>query len=230
MTSYAPAALVLTVNCHFRIKGVSYQSIYFVAISQAVSTCQLAQREKKSMRKNAVFTAMAQISMRVREQKIGDMCLHCGELASCSLAIGYKMSLPWRAAAKTNPLLLVASMRLLEKMTNMLTFLGIITVTRLALLLLWHLFEIQFCSQALKPRFRSRDPQICCNRNSETYNVLLFSQKAKRRPPGRQSQHGQFGPAGMRGMLAIHDRAPLTEGSAAAAQQDGDAPRKLSSA
>jgi hypothetical protein len=55
-------------------------------------------------------------------------------------------------------------------------------------------------------------------------------QNAKRRPPERRSQHGQIDPAGMRGMLAIHDRAPLTEGSAAAAQQDGDAPRTLSSA
>ena len=55
-------------------------------------------------------------------------------------------------------------------------------------------------------------------------------QNAKRRPPGQQSQHGQIGPVGRRGMLAIHDRAPLTTGSAAAAQQDGDAPRTLSSA
>jgi hypothetical protein len=55
-------------------------------------------------------------------------------------------------------------------------------------------------------------------------------QNAKRRPPGRQSQHGQIGPVGRRGMLVIHDRAPLTAGSAMAAQQDGDAPRTLSNA
>ena len=55
-------------------------------------------------------------------------------------------------------------------------------------------------------------------------------QSTKRRPPGRRLQHGKIGPVGRRGMLALQDRAPPTAGSAAAAQQAGDAPRKLSNA
>ena len=53
----------------------------------------------------------------------------------------------------------------------------------------------------------------------------LVQTASSRLPPGRILQHGQ---GGRRGMLQIRNGAEPTASSAAAAQQDGDAPRKLS--
>jgi hypothetical protein len=97
-----------------------------------MSTCAvIAER----MSANAV-EAVTQTSMRVRKQTIGEACLQCGELAFWKLAKGCEMSLPWRAAAKMNPLLLVVSLWLLEKMTTLVTCLRIRPFMRLVLLLL----------------------------------------------------------------------------------------------